>query len=271
MPLRRSGTASNAACATVPELQRTTPLRGVSRRVRDTHLGRFRYAFSNFGRSTSPWAVNNSSSRLRMIMPGRSDGMCFSILRLMSTMASGSVDSRISRSSAMIAASQSISFLRRAVGLGVVAEQDLHTWISPSEIGVAQLKIRWRTPDGYFHVEPTAERHEPFVAHVTLRRRLGGAGDARCVGRIAYRDDGLGLEPVVGLDDLVFLRARLVDVAEGVLVHEGEMRVVERVLHQPQRRGVPLAVELLDAAIAGIAILGHVRDVAERLVSATQT
>ena len=62
------------------------------------------------------------------------------------------------------------------------------------------------------------------------------AGDARRLRRIAHRDDRLGDEAVIGFRDLVFLRLRLIDVAEGALVHEGEMRVVERVLHHPQRR-----------------------------------
>ena len=63
-----------------------------------------------------------------------------------------------------------------------------------------------------------------------------------------------------------FSGLRLVDVAERVLVHEGEVGVVERVLHQPQRRRVPGVVELEDAAIAGIAVLGNVGNVAQRLV-----
>ena len=54
--------------------------------------------------------------------------------------------------------------------------------------------------------------------------------------RIADRDDGLGVEAVIGLGDFVFLRLGLIDVAERALMHEGEMRIVEGVLHQPQRR-----------------------------------
>ena len=55
-------------------------------------------------------------------------------------------------------------------------------------------------------------------------------------GRIADRHDRLGDEAVVVFDDFVFLRLRLIDVAERALVDEGEMGVVEGVLHHSERR-----------------------------------
>ena len=72
-----------------------------------------------------------------------------------------------------------------------------------------------------------------------------------CTGGLAIGDEGLGLEAVIGLLDLVLFRQRLAELAERALVDEGEMRVVEGVLHQPERRRVPHLVELRDAAVSG--------------------
>ena len=58
----------------------------------------------------------------------------------------------------------------------------------------------------------------------------GGIGRSRNPGRvrrISDGDDRLGVEAVIGLHDFVFFGFGLIDVAEGPLVLEGEMGVVE--------------------------------------------
>ena len=158
----------------------------------------------------------------------------------------------MSLSSRVIWKSQSISSLRRAVGFGVVAIEPLH------DLDVVVVDRRRRVEDDVaqprrvLDVELAAERHVPLVAHVALGGRLGRAGDAVLHRRIGDRDERLGLEAVVGLLDLVFLRQRLVELAERALVDEGKMRVVEGVLHQAERRRVPHFVELRDAPEARI-------------------
>src|SRR5579859_37279 len=101
---------------------------------------------------------------------------------------------------------------------------------------------------------------------MTFGGRLRRAGDPAGAWRIADGDDGLGVETVFVLGDLVFLWLRLIDVAEGALVHEGKVRVVERVLHQTQRRRVPFFVELVDAAVARHPVFGNIGDVAQGLI-----
>src|SRR3984957_20070457 len=119
---------------------------------------------------------------------------------------------------------------------------------------------------GIFHVEAPAERDEPFVALVTLGRRLRRAGDPEGAGGIADRDDRLGIKAVIGLGDLVFLGLGLIDIAERALVDEGEVRIVERILHQAERGRVPFFVKLVDAAIARRAVFGNVGNVAQGLI-----
>ena len=63
----------------------------------------------------------------------------------------------------------------------------------------------------------------------------------------------------------VFLRLRLIDIAERAFVDEGEMRVVERVLHHSQRRASPRFVELMDAPEGAVFLVGEVRNVGDRL------
>ncbi len=153
-----------------------------------------------------------------------------------------------------------------ALGFRIVAEQDLHDL--DLAIGDRRRAVEDDVPQAgrIFHVETPAERHEPTVAHVPRGGRRGGPRDAGRVRRVADRHDRLGLETVIGLDDLVLLGLGLVDVTERALVHEGKVRVVERVLHQPQRGRGPGIVELVDAAVFRIAILGHVGNLAEWLI-----
>ena len=84
--------------------------------------------------------------------------------------------------------------------------------------------------------------------------------------RIGDRDQGLGLEAVVGFFDRVFLRQRLIDLSERAFVHEGEMRVVEGVFHQPQRGRVPFFIELRNPPVGRIVLLLGVEDRRQRLV-----
>ena len=72
-------------------------------------------------------------------------------------------------------------------------------------------------------------------------------------------------KPVVGFRQFVFLRLRLIDIAERALVDEGEMRVVERILHHSQRRASPRFVELMDAPEGAVFLVSEVRDVGDRL------
>src|ERR1700722_5131295 len=101
------------------------------------------------GTSISPCSVNSRLSRVRIIMPGRSEGMCISIFRLMSTIASGSVDSRISRSSSMITLSQSINSCVEQSSSLSLRNRIWMSWIELSSIGVAELKMMCRSPEGY--------------------------------------------------------------------------------------------------------------------------
>src|SRR6266478_3385511 len=99
--------------------------------------------------SLSPCVSSNASRRLRMMSPGRSEGMCISILRVTSTMASGSVDSNISRSSSMMAASQSISSCVEQSSSRSLRNRICTSWMLPSSMGVAELKMICRSPEGY--------------------------------------------------------------------------------------------------------------------------
>jgi hypothetical protein len=72
----------------------------------------------------------------------------------------------------------------------------------------------------------------------------------------------------VGFGQFVFLRFRLVDVAERALVDESEMGVVERVLHHSQRRASPQFVELMDAAEREVVLVWQVGNVVDRLAEA---
>ena len=49
-------------------------------------------------------------------------------------------------------------------------------------------------------------------------------------------------------------------------MNEGEVRVVERVFHHPQRGRIPSIIELMDAPVGGIAILRQVGDRKQRLL-----
>ena len=86
------------------------------------------------------------------------------------------------------------------------------------------------------------------------------------MGWIDHLHDGLRLEPIVRLDDLVFLRFGPIHIAKSALMHESEMGVVEGIFHQTQGRGVPLVIELMDLAIAGRHSLRHIRNVGQRLI-----
>ena len=87
-----------------------------------------------------------------------------------------------------------------------------------------------------------------------LHRRIGG------------RDDGLGLEAVIGLLDLVFFWQRLAELAERTLVDESKMRVVEGVLHQAERARIPHFIKLRDAPEARIVFLDGIENGRQGLV-----
>jgi hypothetical protein len=54
-------------------------------------------------------------------------------------------------------------------------------------------------------------------------------------------------------------------------MHEGEMGVIETVLHQSQRSCLLLIIELEDAAEAGPAVLGDIEERQQLFFSATHT
>ena len=85
---------------------------------------------------------------------------------------------------------------------------------------------------------------------------------------VEHINHGVRLEPVIGFGHLVPLGYGLGHVAKGALVDEGEMRVVERVFHEAQRRTVPHFVKLLDTAETGIGVFRNFRNVSQRLAQA---
>ena len=60
--------------------------------------------------------------------------------------------------------------------------------------------------------------------------------------------------------------ARPLHVAEGLAMHEGDMRGIERVFHEAQRADRPRLIELVDFAELRIVRLGKVRNARQRLV-----
>jgi hypothetical protein len=105
----------------------------------------------------------------------------------------------------------------------------------------------------------------PFRVRDPHRLAAGRAGDR--VGKLAVDDGDLGLEfeALRRLDHVDRRRFGLCDIPEGVAVDEGDMRVVERVLHQPQSGAVPDLVELVDAPEARKIRLLERRDIGQRL------
>ena len=155
--------------------------------------------------------------------------------------------------------------LRGAVGLGVVPVQPLHEH-HPLVVDRRRAVVD-DVLDAAVVVAAEAARERQVVAVAQMPRdvRCGAAGHAVRGRRV---DDGharFGLEAVGRVDELVDLRHRPVRVAEGALVHEREVRVVERVLHHPHRAGLPLLIELEDAAVAGAAVLGKRGDRQQRV------
>ncbi|MNV63886.1 hypothetical protein D3C71_1565060 [compost metagenome] len=98
------------------------------------------------------------------------------------------------------------------------------------------------------------------VEQVPLGDWLGGTGDTEACLGVADRHAGLGFEAIIGFAKLVTGRLRLVEQAEIGLVHEGKVRVVEGILHDPQRAGLPLFVKLEDASVTGGAVFRELRD-----------
>jgi hypothetical protein len=101
---------------------------------------------------------------------------------------------------------------------------------------------------------------------VSFRCGIGRSSDSGRIGCIPDRDDRLGVKSVISLHDFVLLRLGLIDVAEGSLVHKGEMGIVERIFHQPKRNRVPLVVELVDSAVTDVAVFWNVGNVAQRFI-----
>ncbi len=100
-------------------------------------------------RTGAPACTRLSGKKLFEIRPGRSLAMCASAWVPMSSAASQSVDSSASRSSAMMARSQAINASAGQSASASLRYRICATWMRPSSIGVAQLTMTWRTPDGY--------------------------------------------------------------------------------------------------------------------------
>ena len=155
--------------------------------------------------------------------------------------------------------------VRRAIGLAIVAIQQLR------ELDGAVIHRGGAVDDDMpdaarvFHVHAARERQVPVVLHLARGVRRGYAGDLVRLGRVQNVHDGGGVEAVIRLHQLVHLRLGLRRVAERRLVHEGEMGVVERVLHHTQRRGLPGLVELEDTPERRVAVFRDVEQVFQRL------
>jgi hypothetical protein len=71
---------------------------------------------------------------------------------------------------------------------------------------------------------------------------------------------------IIGFHELVLLGLGLIELPESRFVHEGKVRVVERIFHHPQRCGVPTIVELVDAPVGRVAVLRQVGDRQQRVL-----
>ena len=89
--------------------------------------------------SCSPWACRRSSNCFLITSPGWSDGIWNSTLRVVSTQASASVASRMSRSSAVMVASQAINSCVLQLSSLSLRYSHCTSSIRWSSIGVAQL------------------------------------------------------------------------------------------------------------------------------------
>ncbi|MNG97281.1 hypothetical protein D3C79_563900 [compost metagenome] len=157
--------------------------------------------------------------------------------------------------------------LGRAVSLAVVAIEPLHQH-QPAVIDRCGAVVD-DVMDAAVRVhaaKASGERQVVAIDQVTLGDRRTGAGNGEAFFRVADRHAGFGFKAVIGFAKLIAGRLRLVEQAEVGLVHEGEMRVVERVFHHPQRAGFPLFVELEDAPVAGGAVFREVGDRLQRIV-----
>src|SRR5258708_34075886 len=99
------------------------------------------------------------------------------------------------------------------------------------------------------------------VGHGVAADRTGDAA-----AEIAVHHWNLGFEFEAGrrLGDLDRGWLRLFDIAEGLAVDERDMRVVERVLHQPKAGAAPYFVELTASAESGRVRLPQVLDIGGR-------
>ena len=108
-----------------------------------------------------------------------------------------------------------------------IAEEDLHQ-LDTSVVDRGG-RIEYDVPQSgrVFHIQRAAERHEPGIAHVACGDGVARAGHAKRSRWVVDGNDAFGLEAIISFHQLVFLGLGLIELPEGRLVNEREVRVVE--------------------------------------------